>query len=144
MYMKRFASVFALLIGCIALAGGTPQNQATPGAADAQKSPTELRQQLVKTAEDGRRTAEEAYRAGQGTADQMLAWTARWAEARLAAATTRQERLEALKDAVKVAEDREHDAQARQRAGMATPTDTIAARYTRIQAELALATEQAK
>ena len=143
MYTRRFVGVFALLVGCIALAGGTPQNRGETGAAaDAQKTPAELRQQLVATAEEGRKMAEEIYRAGQGSSDQMLEWTQRWVEARLAAATDHQGRLDALKDGVKVAQDREKDVQMRQRAGMATPTDLIAAKYMRIQAELALANEK--
>jgi len=97
---------------------------------------------LDATAEEGRRMAEQTYRAGQGSTDQMLAWTQRWVEARLAAATDHQGRLDALKDGVKVAQDREKDVQMRQRAGMATPTDLIAAKYMRIQAELALANEK--
>jgi hypothetical protein len=144
MLTRRFIGVLLLLGGCIALAGGQQEKQPLTGAPEAQKTAAELRQQLVATAEEGRRVAEGAYRAGQGTADQMLAWTARWAEARLAAATNRQERIDALKEAVKGAQDRERDAQGRQRAGIATPTDLLAARYARIEAELALATEQAK
>ena len=143
MYTRRFVGVFALLVGCMALAGGTPQNPGEAGAAaGGQKTAAELRQQLVATAEEGRKMAEEIYRAGQGSSDQMLAWTQRWVEARLAAATDHQGRLDALKDGVKVAQDREKDVQMRQRAGMATPTDLIAAKYMRIQAELALANEK--
>jgi outer membrane protein TolC len=142
MYTKRFIGFFILLVGCIALAGGTPQEQRTTGAAEAQKSPVELRQQLIATAEEGRRMAEQMYRAGQGTTDQMLAWTQRWVEARLAAATNHQERLEALKDGLKLAQDREKDVQMRQQAGLVTPTDLVAAKYMRIQAELALANEK--
>jgi outer membrane murein-binding lipoprotein Lpp len=147
MYTRRFVGVFALLIGCIALAGGTPQekaaqNQAASGVAEAQQSPAQLHQQLIATAEDGRRIAEEAYRAGVGSTSDMLAWSQRWVEARLAAATNHQERLDALRDGVKVAQDREKDVQARQHAALATPSDVIAARYMRIQAELALANEK--
>ena len=83
-------------------------------------------------------------RRGQGTADQMLEWTQRSVEARLAAATNHQERLDALRDGLKVAQDREKDMEGRQRAGIATPSDLITAKYMRIQAELALANEQGR
>jgi outer membrane protein TolC len=147
MCTKQFVAIFSLLIGCIALAGGTPQdkgaqNPAAPGAAEAQQSPAQLRQQLIATAEEGRRMAEETYRSGQGSTADILAWTQRWVEARLAAATNHQERLDALRDGVKVAQDREKDMQGRQRAGIAMPTDLVAAKYMRIQAELALANEK--
>ena len=143
MFTKRLVCVGSFLICCIAMAGGQ-ERQPREGAADVPKTPDELRQQLVATAEEGRRTAEQAYRAGLGTADEMFAWMTRWTEARLAAASDRQGRLDALKDAVKVAEQREHDVQGRQRAGMATQTDLIAARYMRLQAELALVSEPGK
>src|SRR3569833_1338475 len=90
MFTRRFVGDFSLLIGCIALAGGTPQKQDAPAAAEAQTSPAQLRQQLISTAEEGRRLAEQNYRAGQGSTSDMLAWSQRWVEARLAAASNHQ------------------------------------------------------
>lgn len=140
---KRTAVVASVAICCIALiAGGQAQPPATTAAA--QKTPEELLKQMIATAEDGRRMAEEAYRMGLNNADDLFVWNTRLTEARLAAATDKKSRVEVLQDSLKVAQEREHAVQARQRAGLALPTDLVTARYMRLQAELALAKEQAK
>jgi outer membrane protein TolC len=140
MFMKQMACVIGLIICSPAFAA----DQKKPEPAAAASTPAELQKQLIATANDGRRLASEAYRSGQGTEQEVLSWTRRWLDARLKAATTKQERIAILIEAVRVAKEQEGDLRKRQDAGIAKSTDIVAAHYDRIEAELALAMEQAK
>ena len=143
---KRTISLAALLICCIGMIGG---GQAPPAAAQAggdagQKTAAELQQQLIAAAEEGRGMAKQAYFAGQGSLDDVNAWTKRWIAARLLAATNKQSRIEILSEGVKAAQEWEDNVKGQNAAGVARPSDIVAARYIRIEAELALATERSK
>ena len=142
---KRTISLAALLICCIGMIGSQQAPPAAQAGGEAgQKTAAELLPQLIAAAEEGRGMAKQAYFAGQGSQDDVNAWTKRWIAARLLAATNKQSRIEILTVGVKAAQEWEDNVKGQHAAGIARPADVVAARYIRIEAEIALATERAR
>jgi hypothetical protein len=139
MSTKSLFCIAGLAVCSIAFAAEQKAEETAPAS-----RVTELQKQLVATAEEGRALARESMRAGVGSTEEYILWTTRSLEARLRAATTKQERIAVLTEALKIAGEQEAEARIRQRTGLFPSANLVAAHYHRIQAELDLAREEAK
>jgi hypothetical protein len=141
MSIKRRLCVVGLAACSLSFAADAPKGEP---AGSSGASAAELQKQLIATAAEGQRLAEEANRAGVGSTEETFAWVRRLSEARMRAATTKEQRIEILTDAVRMAKAQEAHAQAAFGTGSIRASEPLAARYHRIEAELALAAEQVK
>jgi len=144
--IRQLASVALMAALCAMLISrGSAQQVAPPAAQPAEsKAKAELVSQLIATAEEARKQAQELYRAGQGTVQEVHVWTMRLADARLLAAKDKKSRIEILTARVTAAEEMEKDATGRLTMGLVRHIDAIDARFARIQAQIDLANEEAK
>ncbi|HEX4794457.1 MAG TPA: hypothetical protein VH370_11725 [Humisphaera sp.] len=144
--IKQLALITLFCVLCVMLISRGRAQQVVPPPAQPVESKVkaELVSQLIATAEAAQRQAQELYKAGLGTVQEVQTWTMRLADARLMAAKDKKSRIEILTARVTAAQEMEKDADGRLTAGLVRHIDAIDARFARIQAQIDLANEEAK
>jgi hypothetical protein len=118
----------------------------TEGPAPAAKAGDELGEllkQRVEVAQQGLKAAQEEFKAGNGTMEQLTGWSRKIAEAELDRGNGKAG-LAALEEHVERVKELEKASRARFDAGLISPQELAAARYARLDAEIWLARVKAK